>query len=51
MAIAGGPAALVEAVSPDRNRQWVLWGILLLGVVVIVGMVMKLMREGPAKEE
>jgi hypothetical protein len=50
-ATAGGPIALVEEISPDRNRQWVLWGILLLGVVVIIGMVMKLMREGPAKEE
>jgi hypothetical protein len=48
MAVAGGPAARIETVTPDEKRQWVLWGVLILGVVVIIGMVLKLMREGPA---
>jgi hypothetical protein len=50
MASAGGVAAL-SSVAPDRNKQWVLWAILLLGALAIVGMVFKLMREAPAKEE
>jgi hypothetical protein len=50
MAVAGGPAAMVD-IPPDRNKKWMLWGILLLGVVVVIGMVFKLMREGPAPAE
>jgi hypothetical protein len=50
VAKAGGAAALVD-IPPDRNKKWMLWAILLLGVVIVVGMVMKLMREGPAATE
>jgi hypothetical protein len=50
MATAGGVAAL-SSVAPDRNKQWMLWAILVIGALAIVGMVLKLMREGPAKAD
>jgi hypothetical protein len=50
MAEAGGAAALAKQPDPERNKQWLLWGILLLGALAIVAMVFKLLREKPAAE-
>jgi hypothetical protein len=50
MATAGGEAALVST-PPDRNRTWLLWGVLLVGALGIVAMVVKLMRDAPAADQ
>lgn len=39
-----GDAALTAPPPPPPYKQWVLWGVLLLGAAVIVGMVLKLLR-------
>lgn len=46
MTAAGGPAAL-KAYSTEDKRTWLLWGVLVLGALVIVVMVLKLMRSPP----
>jgi len=46
MTTAGGPAAL-KAYSTEDKRTWLLWGVLVLGALVIVVMVLKLMRSPP----
>jgi hypothetical protein len=45
-----GDAALAAAARPVPYRQWILWGVLLLGAAFIVGMVMKLLRGQPAAD-
>lgn len=47
MAVAGGDNAL-KAYSTEDKRTWLLWGVLLLGALVVVVMVLKLMKSPPA---
>lgn len=44
---AGGVDAL-KAYSSEDKRTWVLWGVLLLGAVVVIVMVLKLLKAPPA---
>jgi hypothetical protein len=42
-----GEAALVAPVAPPNYKQWLLWGVLLGGAALNIGMVLKLMRAPP----
>lgn len=42
-----GEAALIAPVAPPNYKQWLLWGVLLGGAALVVGMVLKLMRAPP----
>ena len=43
-----GDAALKPPPTPPNYKQWLLWGVLLGGAALIIGMVLKLMRNAPA---
>jgi hypothetical protein len=40
----GGEAALVATAPPRDYKQYVLWGVLVFGAALVIGMVLKLMR-------
>jgi len=44
---AGGVAALA-VYGKDEQRNWILWGVLLLGATLVIAMVLKLLKSPPA---
>ncbi|MCD9033754.1 DUF3999 domain-containing protein [Luteimonas sp. Y-2-2-4F] len=48
MAVLAGDAALLPAEAPRDWRTWALWGVLLLGVAVVAGFALSLLRRAPS---